>query len=155
MMKNLLTAGILGTVMFAGAAFPMMAQADETSDNALVENRKMLMDGIGGAMGTLGCFMKGQCELPDPVLANLAKGIAFSAGAAPEAFEPQTPDASVKTTASADIWSNWDDFAGRFPELQQAALALADAVGDKGAIGAAMGNLGKSCKGCHDEFRTK
>ena len=154
-MKKLLFAGLLGTIITAGTAFPMMAQADEASDNAAVENRKMLMDGIGGAMGTLGCYMKGECTLPDPVLANLAKGIAFSAGAALAAFEPQTPDASVKTTASADIWTNWDDFSGRFPEMQQAALALADAVGDKGAMGAAMGNLGKSCKGCHDEFRTK
>ncbi|KJE34936.1 cytochrome C [Thalassospira sp. HJ] len=154
-MKKLLTAGLLGSIMVVGAAFPMMAQADEASDNALVENRKMLMDGIGGAMGTLGCYMKGQCELPDPVLANLAKGIAFAAGSGPAAFEPQTPDASVKTTAAGDVWTNWDKFAAGFPEMQQAALALADAVGDKGAMGAAMGNLGKTCKGCHDEFRTK
>lgn len=154
-MKKLLFAGLLGTIMLTGAALPMMAHADEASDNALVENRKMLMDGIGGAMGTLGCYMKGECTLPDPVLANLAKGIAFSAGAAPAAFEPQTPDATVKTTASADIWANWDDFAGRFPEIKQAALALADAVGDKGAMGAAMGNLGKSCKACHDKYRSK
>lgn len=154
-MKKLLTAGLLGTIMVAGAAFPMMAQADETSDNATVENRKMLMDGIGGAMGTLGCYMKGECSLPDPVLANLAKGVAYAAGAAPAAFEAKTPDATVKTTATADVWTDWDDFAGRFPELQTAALALANAVGDKGAMGAAMGNLGKSCKGCHDKYRSK
>jgi cytochrome c556 len=154
-MKKLLFAGLLGTIMLTSAAFPMIAQADEASDNATVENRKRLMAGIGGAMGTLGCYMKGECTLPDPVVANLAKGIAFSAGAAPAAFEPQTPDASVKTTASADIWTNWDGFEARFPEMKQAALALAEAVGDKGAMGAAMGNLGKSCKGCHDEFRVK
>ena len=59
-MKKLLFAGLLGTIITAGTAFPMMAQADEASDNAAVENRKMLMDGIGGAMGTLGCYMKGE-----------------------------------------------------------------------------------------------
>ncbi|WP_417829401.1 c-type cytochrome [Thalassospira sp.] len=154
-MKKLFTAGILGTIMMASTAFPMMAQADETSDNAMVENRKMLMAGIGGAMGTLGCYMKGECSLPDPVLTNLAKGVAFAAAAAPAAFETQTPDASVKTTANANVWDNWDDFSSGFPEMEQAALALAEAVGDKGAMGAAMGNLGKTCKSCHDDFRSK
>jgi cytochrome c556 len=154
-MKHLVTAGLLGAMIAGGSMMSMTANADEMMDNATVENRKMLMDGIGGAMGTLGCYMKGQCELPDPVLRNLALGMAFAAGAAPAAFEPQTMDATTKTTADAKIWSNWDDFSGRFPALKEAALAMADAAGDKSEMGAAMGNLGKSCKGCHDEYRTK
>ncbi|MCC9625971.1 cytochrome c [Thalassospira sp. MA62] len=154
-MKHFVTAAILGTVMVAGAAFPMMAQADEATDNATVQSRQMLMDGIGGAMGTLGCYMKGECTLPDPVLANLAKGIAFSAEASPAAFEPQTPDATVKTTAASNVWSDWEEFSDYFPQMKEAALTLASAVGDKAAMGAAMGDLGKTCKGCHDDFRTK
>lgn len=154
-MKHLFTAGLLGAMIVTGTLSPMAANADEMTDNATVENRKMLMDGIGGAMGTLGCYMKGQCDLPDPVLRNLANGIAFAADAAPGAFEASTPDATVKTTANEKIWSDWDGFAKRFPEMKEAALNLAAAAGDKSAMGAAMGNLGKSCKGCHDEYRTK
>ena len=154
-MKHLVTAGLLGVIISAGAITPLTANADETMDNATVENRQMLMDGIGGAMGTLGCYLKGQCDLPDPVLRNLANGIAFAAGAAPAAFEPKTMDASVKTTATEKIWTDWDDFSGRFAVLKEGAMALAAAAGDKSAMGAAMGNLGKSCKGCHDTYRSK
>jgi len=124
-MKHLVTAGLLGAMIAAGTIMPMTANADETMDNATVENRKMLMDGIGGAMGTLGCYLKGQCELPEPVLRNLANGIAFAAGAAPSAFEPKTMDASVKTTATDNVWTDWADFSGRFPALKEAALAMA------------------------------
>ena len=102
-MKHLVTAGLLGAMIAAGTIMPMTANADETMDNATVENRKMLMDGIGGAMGTLGCYLKGLCDLRDPVLRNLANGNAFAAGAAPSALEPQTMDASVKTTATDNV----------------------------------------------------
>ena len=116
-MKHLVTAGLLGAMIAAGSVMPMAANADEMMDNETVETRQMLMDGIGGAMGTLGCYLKGQCDLPDPVVRNLANGIAFAATAAPNAFEPKTMDASVKTTADEKIWSDWDGFANRFPEL--------------------------------------
>ncbi|MBX2830102.1 MAG: cytochrome c [Rhodospirillales bacterium] len=154
-MKHLVTAGLLGAMFAAGTIMPMTANADETMDNATVENRKMLMDGIGGAMGTLGCYLKGKCELPEPVLRNLANGIAFAAAAAPSAFEAKTMDASVKTTATDNVWTDWADFSGRFPALKDAALAMAAVAGDKSAMGAAMGDLGKSCKGCHDTYRSK
>ncbi|WP_430474787.1 c-type cytochrome [Thalassospira lucentensis] len=156
-MKHLVTAGLLGVIFAAGAITPLTANADETMDNATVENRKMLMDGIGGAMGTLGCYLKGQCDLPDPVLRNLANGIAFAASAAPAAFEAKTMNATVKTTATEKVWTDWDDFSGRFAGLKEGAIAMAAAAaaGDKSAMGAAMGELGKSCKSCHDTYRSK
>lgn len=154
-MKHLVTAGMLGAMIAAGSMMSMSANADEMMDNQTVQDRQMLMDGIGGAMGTLGCYLKGKCDLPDPVVRNLANGIAYAATVAPSAFQPKTPDATVKTTATDKVWSDWDDFANQFPELKEAALAMASAAGDKSAMGAAMGNLGKSCKGCHDEYRSK
>ncbi|WP_404426004.1 c-type cytochrome [Thalassospira australica] len=154
-MKHIVTAGLMTASLALGLGTFGSAQADEAMDNETVQTRQMLMDGIGGAMGTLGCYMKDECDLPDGVIRNLANGIAFSASAAPAAFEPNTTDASVKTTAKPDVWTNWDDFSGRFPVLQEAAMNLAAAAGDKGAMGAALGELGKSCKGCHDEYRTK
>lgn len=154
-MKHLVTAGLFSAMIAASTVMPVTANADEMMDNSAVQNRQMLMDGIGGAMGTLGCYLKGQCDLPDPVLRNLANGIAFAAASGPAAFEPKTMGATVKTTATEKVWSDWDDFSGRFPELKEAALAMAAAAGDKSAMGAAMGNLGKTCKGCHDTYRSK
>lgn len=154
-MKHIVTAGLMTVSLSLGLAAFGSAQADEAMSNDAVKSRQMMMDGVGGAMGTLGCYMKGECELPDPVLRNLANGIAFAASIAPGKFETNTTDASVKTTVKDEIWTDWADFSGRFPAMQQAAMKLAAAAGDKGAMGAAMGELGKSCKGCHDTYRAK
>ncbi|MDP2697406.1 cytochrome c [Thalassospira sp.] len=152
-MTHFLKVGILAATLGLGLSFA--AQADEATDNAATQSRQHLMSGIGGAMGTLGCYMKGECALPDPVVANLAKGVAYAASAAPGAFEIATPDATLKTTAKADIWSDWDKFAPRFAVLEENALKLAAVAGDKAAMGPLLGEVGKSCKGCHDDFRSK
>lgn len=148
--KTALLTASLGLTLAA-----MPAQADETSDNATVETREHMMAGIGGAMGTLGCYMKGECDLPKGVVHLLAEGIAFSASTGPDVFKTATPDATQKTTASADIWTDWDNFADHFPKLQENALKLAEVAGDKSAMGPIMGEMGKLCKDCHDNFRTK
>ena len=50
-----------------------------------------------------------------------------------------------------------DDFAAKARGLEQAALAFQTATqgNDVAAIRAAQGNLGKSCKACHDLYREK
>ena len=67
------------------------------------------------------------------------------------------PEAGVKTTAKADIWSNSAEFkkdASAFAAEAKKFDAVA-AGGDVNAIRAEFGNLGNSCKTCHQSFRTK
>lgn len=153
-MKRFVKIALL-TVTLGATAAAVPAQADEASDNAAVQTREHMMAGIGGAMGTLGCYMKGQCDLPKGVIHLLAEGIAYSASTGPAVFKPETPDATVKTTAKADIWTNWDDFSSHFPKLKENALKLAEVAGDKSKMGPIMAEMGKSCKGCHDDYRNK
>jgi len=107
-------------------------------------------------------------------IADFAKGLAGDeAGAIDKAkdllaIDPRILDLFVSGTSSADfpgksnakpeIWSDWDKFKAIPPVLQAAEMKLVDAVtgGDKAAIGAAIGGVGKNgCGACHSAFREK
>jgi cytochrome c556 len=63
-----------------------------------------------------------------------------------------------KSAAKADIWTSWDKFlaASDAMETEAAKFTQAAAGGDKDAIMAAFGELGKNgCGGCHSAFRQK
>jgi cytochrome c556 len=60
-----------------------------------------------------------------------------------------------KTEAKAEIWRNPKDFNAKHTAFQKAASAFNAAAkgGNAGAAKAAFGDLGKSCKACHDLYR--
>ncbi len=62
-----------------------------------------------------------------------------------------------KTRAKPDIWKNKDDFSAKFKDLQAAAADLnaVAATGDRDKIKAQVGVTGKTCKACHDEYKSK
>ena len=72
----------------------------------------------------------------------------FPAGTGPEAG---------KTQALADIWAKPNEFKAAIKMFSEAAPKLNAAAngGDVAAIRTAFGEVGKSCKNCHDQFRAK
>jgi cytochrome c556 len=75
-------------------------------------------------------------------------------------FAPGTgmADNIGKSSAKAEIWGQWDKFieASDVMEDEAAELVQVAATGDKDAIMAAFGELGKNgCGGCHSPFRQK
>ena len=60
-----------------------------------------------------------------------------------------------KTQARAEIWQQPQQFAAGMQDFRAAAAAFNQAAqgGDIAAIRAAHGNLGKTCKSCHERFR--
>lgn len=66
------------------------------------------------------------------------------------------PDVA-KTRAKPDIWQTPDDFAAKLRNFQGAARAFnAAASGDDvSAMNAAFGQLGGTCKACHDKYRAE
>lgn len=67
------------------------------------------------------------------------------------------PEAGVKTEARAEIWSKPEEFSAAAANFATAARQFnaTAQTGDVAAIGAAMKQLGGSCKGCHDKFRAE
>lgn len=61
------------------------------------------------------------------------------------------------TRAKPEIWSQSDKFKQAQQTMTEAVgkLAAAAKSGDEGAMKSAAGGVGKACKGCHDDFRSK
>jgi len=61
------------------------------------------------------------------------------------------------THAKSEIWSEPAKFKHAKERADEAIAKLAQAArsGDESAMKAAAGDVGKACKGCHDDFRSK
>lgn len=70
-------------------------------------------------------------------------------------FRAGTGPTVGKTGAKPEIWQKPQDFAAKLTAWQAASAKLDAAAksGNSAAIGAAFGDLGKSCKACHDPYR--
>ncbi len=95
-----------------------------------------------------------------PDLAQVRQNADVIATLAPQVktWFPQGTGPDVgKTDAKAEIWQKPDDFAAKARDFETAAAAFktAAAGNDLAAIRAAQGNLGNSCKACHDLYRAK
>ena len=120
----------------------------------LMHERHEGMEEIGDAMKLVSRELKR--DTPD--LAQVRSGAGTMAELAPRVsgwFPPGTGPDVGKTEAKAEIWQKPEDFASKTNAFQQAAQRFnAAAQGqDLAAIRAAHGDLGKSCKACHDPYR--
>ncbi|MEO5971936.1 MAG: cytochrome c [Sphingomicrobium sp.] len=93
-----------------------------------------------------------------PDLAVVRSSAHLIAGLAPKVstwFPAGTGPDVGKTGAKPEIWQKPEDFSAKTKDLQQAATAFDAAAkgGDLNAISARFGELGKSCKACHDTYR--
>ena len=127
---------------------------DASRAKQLMHERHEGMEEIGDAMKLVSRELKGD----SPDLAKVREGAGEIARLAPQAsgwFPPGTGPDVGKTEAKAEIWQKPEDFAAKNNAFQQAAQRFnAAAQGqDLVAIRAAHGELGKSCKACHDPYR--
>lgn len=121
------------------------------ADKDTVDYRKKHMEIIGGHMGSIVAIVKGKVPHADQLRFH-ADGLAAAAPYVATNFK--TEAMSDKTEAKESIWKNWEDFQKRATRLEEtsAAFAKAAASGQMSQVGPALGDLGKSCKGCHDEY---
>jgi cytochrome c556 len=122
----------------------------------LMHDRHENMEQIGKAFKTAGRELKASA----PSLAVVRPSAATIAGFAPKVpswFPPGTGPNVGKTMAKAEIWQKPADFAAKAKSFRGAALAFNAAAksGDMAAIKAGFGDLGKTCKACHDPYRAE
>lgn len=141
-LRNLIA--LVLSMAFATGAFAQDA-------DALIRYRQGVMKVIGGHMQALSTIMRGNVYADDFELH--ARGLAEAATVVGTIF----PEGSGtgKTKALPKIWQEPNEFRKHIDEFQTAAARLAEVAkaGDRSAFGGAMQDLGKACKGCHDEFR--
>jgi cytochrome c556 len=134
-----------------GVGLASTASAQQKPDEAL-KMRQGLMQAVRMNFGPIGAFAQGKGDLPADTAAK-AEHLAALAKMAPMAWgkgSDTLPGANTKPDAftSADFAKGWVMMGEAAAKLQMAAAA-----GGADGIKTAAGEVGKTCKGCHDNFR--
>lgn len=150
-MRSITKAVTAAVFAVAVAATATQAQAQQKPDEAL-KMRQGLFQAVKMNFGPIGAFAQGKGDLPADAAAR-AENLVALAKILPMSFAKGTealPGSNTKAEAFASA-----DFAKGFVMMEEASLKLAAAAkaGDADGIKAAVGGVGKTCKGCHDTFR--
>ena len=107
------------------------------------KSAKAIKRELGGASPDMAEVRAGAAQIAD--LSRKASGW-FPAGTGPDVG---------KTGARPEIWQHQQDFASKLHAFQEAAKAfnVAAMSGDVNTIKTRFGELGQSCKACHDKYR--
>jgi cytochrome c556 len=129
----------------------LVATAINADSEGIYKYRSGVMKAVGGQMASLGASLKGQVftenlKLHASAMADLADivPLVFPAGSGGD-----------KSETLPAVWEKPEAFKQRVDAFVAAAKQLEEiaASGDMKSIGGGLQKLGKTCKGCHDDFR--
>lgn len=145
---------LLGLVI-AGTALPAIAQ-----DRALlgsIKARQGQMQIISKNMGILGGMAKGEIAYDATAAARAASDLAAIGSLNQAVLWAEGSDSTSMSgnAAEAEIWDDWAGFDAKWQDFAMATAAAATTAGDgKEALGPIMGQIGRTCGACHDDYRT-
>jgi cytochrome c556 len=150
------TASPPATAAASPAPAPSFTPVSGDEAKQVMHERHEGMETIGKASKAI----KRELDASTPNLATVRENAAKIADLSQKAsgwFHAGTGPDLGKTGAKPEIWQNEQDFAVKLADFQKAAQAFnAAATGnDVNATKSAFGDLGKSCKACHDKYRSE
>ncbi|MDP6952148.1 MAG: cytochrome c [Alphaproteobacteria bacterium] len=142
--------GLALAILIGG--LPAVLAADEPAN--IIKYRRNVMAAIGGNMGNLAMVAKGNISFAGNLAAN-ARAIREGLGQAGQWF-PEGTDTG-ETNALPKIWQDMPGFEQAMKDSIAAAddMIAAAETGDMQTVIGGLGALGKTCKGCHEEYRKK
>lgn len=152
-MKTLLKFTI--SMVFIAVAFGM-AGAQFSKPEDAIQYRQAVMFLMGQHFGRMGAMVKGQIPYDKDVFMHNAGVVEMLSRLPWEAFMvPGTDKGKTALKASAfEEKARLQEYA-RALEANTARLLSAAKSGDFSAVKEQFGEVGKSCKACHDRFRSK
>lgn len=154
---SLALAIVATAVLAAAVTMPATAQAQKAQPSKAertIKYRQSALFLLGWNIGPIAAMAKG--EMPfDPKAAEMyAARLAQIAPMIAEGF-PADSQSGAPTDAKPEIWQNMDDFKSRAAELERVTAKFAQTAksGDLKLIAAGLGEVGNSCKGCHEKYR--
>jgi len=157
-MKKSLISSLTVAVMAGLLASPVAQSQDAKMIESAVKYRQGAFSMIGWHIGPLGAMAKGKMDFDAAVFAANAQAIAELAKYPENAFPEGSSSDSVETRAKPEIWSDAAGFGEKLEAFKSASGELASVAAGASSfddVKAAFGALGKSCKGCHDDYRHK
>lgn len=148
-MKRIFVIGMATSILMGS----QLASATDVED--AIEYRQGVFKTIKWNFGPMAGMVKGKIDFDAAEFSRRADLVAVLAKMPGEGFIDGSDMGD--TDAKPEIWENKDKFDSGMDALAKNAAALADAAksGDMNIIKPAFGELGKTCKGCHDNFRVE
>jgi len=119
------------------------------------ELRQSVFSLLGSNMGPLGGMAKGKIAFDAKAVTKHALRINQLSMMIADYSRTDTSKFSVETEALDKIWQQPTEFAEKIKALNESSskLMAAAATGDESAMKKAIGGVGKTCGGCHDDFK--
>jgi cytochrome c556 len=151
MNKKLLSAGL---ALVLGAGYGLTAYS-QVKPEQLVKQRQSAMTLIAKYFGPLGGMLKGAVPYNADVVARNAAYLDVLSQMPWDGFAESTK--GVKSAALPAAFTDGAKFKQAQDQLRTAVGALNTAAkgGNEAAVKAAIGDVGKACGSCHDNFREK
>jgi cytochrome c556 len=145
------------TAIAAGAALTSLgAAAQFQKPEDAIKYRQSALYVMANQLGKVGAMAQGKAPFDPKIAADSASVVVVMSKLPWVAFGEGT-DKGMPTRAKPDIWKE----PAKFKDLQTNMMAEAEKfdaaakTGNLDNIKAAIGDLGKACKACHDDFRAE
>ena len=122
---------------------------------SVIKQRQTIMEANGKAVELVSKMVKGETPYDAKKAADAMKSIYDSAPKFVTLF-PEGSEKGEKTRALPAIWKNKKDFEDWGKQLQEdTTKAQTAAAGGLDSFKPALAAVGKTCGGCHDDYRSK
>ena len=145
-------------IALAGVALAALcagAQAQQKPED-IIRYRQSALFLMGAHFGPLAAMAQGKMPYDKDAAARNAAMVETMSKLPWDKF-PAGTEQGANTKAKPEIWANLDDFKAKSEKMQGEVAKLAQVArgGDFNALKAQVGETGKACKACHDEYRNK
>lgn len=150
-------ARVVPVILLVSSSLAMAA--DGPYDKA-IKARQALMQLYSYHIGTLGDMAKGKMDYDADLATEAADNLLAVNRLGQSTLWPQGSDNSdpenAETRALPAIWETYPKIADKGKALNEALVAMAAEAGNGlDALKGSIGDVGESCKGCHDDFRAE
>ncbi len=155
MKKIIIFTGIVG-LLFTAA--PVIAE-DGPHDNA-IKARQAMYQLYRFNFGILGAMAKEKMPYDADIATEAANNLSAAANLGQSQFWPAGSDnateGNARTRALPIIWESYPEIIEKADALTTAVAALVPVAGNGlDALQGVVGDVGDSCKGCHDDYRAE
>lgn len=135
-------------------SFCFFGSSSLADSKGIIKYRQNVMKATGGHMGAIVDILKNRLPLADHIVDH-ARSIQQNSKMTLAMFPKGS--ALGKTKAKADIWKNWSQFENAVNAFVRESTKLVKIVesGDMKAFTKQFRTTGKTCGGCHKNFRER
>lgn len=153
-MKKMKKTGLIVASLAASLAFAVDAAA-QAKPEVLVKQRQAAMTLIGKYFGPLGGMAQGRVPYNQQVVQRNAAYLEVLKELPWDGFSESTKGA--KSASLPAVWEKQAEFkqASERMQAEVAKLAQVSKSGDEASVKSQIAAVGKTCGGCHDNFREK